>query len=80
MKYLFNNVYHVSAYCGSLWLAALCCSLEIAKIFNDTQFIKKYTEILKKGKDAFQDKLWNGKFIITIIVILLNKFYFLFNC
>ncbi|XP_008548504.2 non-lysosomal glucosylceramidase [Microplitis demolitor] len=51
-----------SAYCGSLWLAALCCSLEIAKLLNDTEFIGKYTEILKKGKNAFQDKLWNGSY------------------
>ncbi|XP_052099238.1 non-lysosomal glucosylceramidase-like isoform X1 [Mytilus californianus] len=52
----------VSAYCGGLWLAALKMYIEISRIVGNTEEMKKYTEILDKGKEAFDKKLWNGSY------------------
>lgn len=51
-----------SAYCGGMWLAALRLTLEMAKVLGDSEIEKKYTEILDKGKVAFEKKLWNGQY------------------
>lgn len=52
----------VSAYCGGMWLAALKMYTEICKIVGNMDEMKKYTEILDKGKAAFDTKLWNGSY------------------
>lgn len=52
--------YISSAYCGGLWLAALKMYVEISKIIGNTEEMNKYTEILDRGKQAFDAKLWNG--------------------
>lgn len=51
-----------SAYCGSLWLAALQCTCEMAKILSDDAILNQFSEILQRAKSAFQDKLWNGTY------------------
>uniref|UniRef100_A0A914Z6B5 Non-lysosomal glucosylceramidase n=1 Tax=Panagrolaimus superbus TaxID=310955 RepID=A0A914Z6B5_9BILA len=52
----------VSAYCGSLWLAALKVSTEMAKDLEDTVALEKYSKILEAAKKVFEEKLWNGKY------------------
>uniref|UniRef100_A0AC34FH99 Non-lysosomal glucosylceramidase n=1 Tax=Panagrolaimus sp. ES5 TaxID=591445 RepID=A0AC34FH99_9BILA len=52
----------VSAYCGSLWLAALKVATEMAKDLEDTVALEKYSKILDAAKKVFEEKLWNGKY------------------
>jgi non-lysosomal glucosylceramidase len=52
----------VSAYCGSLWLAALKVATEMAKDIKDTVAFEKYSKILEAAKTVFEEKLWNGKY------------------
>lgn len=49
-----------SAYCGGLWLASLRTMSEIAKVLGYPEDIKKYNNILQRGKKAYERKLWNG--------------------
>ena len=53
-----------SAYCGSLYLAALRVMVEIATILNDTESSLKFKAILEKGKVSMEEKLWNGKYYL----------------
>ncbi len=55
------NFFIFSAYCGGLWLAALRTMSEIAKVLGYPEDIKKYNNILQRGKRAYERKLWNGK-------------------
>lgn len=50
----------VSAYCGGLWLAAVCMMCKMAEVLGDTEIRQKYLDILNKGKEAFERMLWNG--------------------
>lgn len=50
-----------SAYCGSLWLAALYCTVEMANILKQNAISEKYLAILNKAKISFNAILWNGK-------------------
>ncbi|XP_050524900.1 non-lysosomal glucosylceramidase isoform X2 [Daktulosphaira vitifoliae] len=52
----------VSAYCGSLWLAALYSTIQIAKILEYDNIIAKYSEVLLKAKTSFNNILWNGDY------------------
>lgn len=52
----------VSAYCGGLYLAALRCMCEMAQLMGDTKAKAEYAEILARGKDSYEKKLWNGKY------------------
>nr|XP_054756526.1 non-lysosomal glucosylceramidase-like [Lytechinus pictus] len=52
----------VSAYCGSLYLAALKCMCEMAVLQRDDQAKRQYSEILQKGKNTYEKKLWNGRY------------------
>ena len=52
----------VSAYCGSLWLAALKATTEMAKDIGDSEAFEKYSKILDAAKLVFEKKLWNGKY------------------
>ena len=66
-----------------MWLAALRLTVEMAKILEDSENEKKYSEILDKGKAAFEKKLWNGKFsslfwflfwkILTYIIYIIDS-------
>ncbi|XP_025973175.2 non-lysosomal glucosylceramidase-like [Dromaius novaehollandiae] len=51
-----------SAYCGGLWLAAVCMMCKMADMLGDGEILQKYTAILEKGKEAFERLLWNGKY------------------
>jgi uncharacterized protein (DUF608 family) len=42
-------------------LAALRTMSEIAKVLSYPEDIKKYNNILQRGKKAYERKLWNGK-------------------
>lgn len=48
-----------SAYCAGLWLAALQCISTMANLVNKPEDSAKYVEILEKGKQALEEKLWN---------------------
>lgn len=50
-----------SAYCGGLWLAAVCMMCKMAEVLGDAKIRQKYMDILNKGKEAFERKLWNGE-------------------
>ncbi|XP_062984437.1 non-lysosomal glucosylceramidase [Elgaria multicarinata webbii] len=51
-----------SAYCGSLWLAAVCMMCKMAEILGEGEVLQKYSDILAKGTVAFERLLWNGKY------------------
>jgi uncharacterized protein (DUF608 family) len=53
-----------SAYCGGLFLASLQVMKEVSGIMNDNESVVKYESILEKGKQSFQDKLWNGQYYL----------------
>ncbi|TKR93153.1 hypothetical protein L596_007658 [Steinernema carpocapsae] len=52
----------VSAYCGSLWLAALRVTVEMARDIGETKVAKKYNETLEKAKEVYVSRLWNGEY------------------
>ena len=54
-----------SAYCGGMWLAALKMYIEISKVVEHQEDMDKFTNILEKGKHAFQEKLWNGNHFVV---------------
>ncbi|KAK5981075.1 Non-lysosomal glucosylceramidase [Trichostrongylus colubriformis] len=51
-----------SAYCGSLWLAALSSVISMAKKLGHEDAQQYYEDVLDKAKTAFVEKLWNGKY------------------
>uniref|UniRef100_A0ACB8EPJ1 Non-lysosomal glucosylceramidase n=2 Tax=Sphaerodactylus townsendi TaxID=933632 RepID=A0ACB8EPJ1_9SAUR len=51
-----------SAYCGGLWLAAVCMMCRMAEVLGEDEVQQKYAAILAKGTEAFERLLWNGKY------------------
>jgi non-lysosomal glucosylceramidase len=51
-----------SAYCGSLWLAALRSAEEIAHVLNDAPAAGKYHELFARAQASYIKKLWNGEY------------------
>jgi non-lysosomal glucosylceramidase len=51
-----------SAYCGSLWLAALRAAEEMARVLKDESAANKYHDLFTKSQDSFVKKLWNGEY------------------
>jgi len=51
-----------SAYCGSLWLAALRSAEEMARVLGDTAGAAKYKELYTRSQASFIKKLWNGSY------------------
>ena len=51
-----------SAYVAGTWLATLSCGQAMAAEMNDTEFAAECADWLKRGKAAYQDKLWNGEY------------------
>ncbi|CAD6199979.1 unnamed protein product [Caenorhabditis auriculariae] len=49
-----------SAYCGSLWLAALTMFVAMARRLRKEQDVQAYSTLLKRATVSFIDKLWNG--------------------
>ncbi|CAI9761633.1 unnamed protein product [Fraxinus pennsylvanica] len=56
------TVHGISAYCGSLWLAALQAAAAMAIQLGDTSFAEKCKDKFIKAKTAFEEKLWNGSY------------------
>jgi non-lysosomal glucosylceramidase len=52
----------VSAYCGSLWLAALRAAEETARTLGDPGEAARYHELFLKGQKSYVSKLWNGEY------------------
>ena len=51
-----------SAYVAGIWLATLSCGEAMAQAMNDTAFAAECADWLKRGKAAYEDKLWNGEY------------------
>ncbi|KAK6122831.1 hypothetical protein DH2020_043412 [Rehmannia glutinosa] len=56
------TVHGISAYCGSLWLAALQAGAAMAVQLGDEAFAEKCKGKLVKAKAVFEEKLWNGSY------------------
>lgn len=54
-----------SAYCGGLWLAAVCMMCKMAEVLGDAEIQQKYMDILRKGKETFERLLWNGGYSLV---------------
>uniref|UniRef100_A0A914GQY9 Non-lysosomal glucosylceramidase n=1 Tax=Globodera rostochiensis TaxID=31243 RepID=A0A914GQY9_GLORO len=52
----------VSAYCGSLWLAALRVAVAMAEEMELPKLAEDYRAILERAKEVFMSKLWNGRY------------------
>ena len=52
----------VSAYCGSLFLAAAEAMTAMAERLNDDVAAMKYRKIVERGKQVFEEQLWNGEY------------------
>uniref|UniRef100_A0A914WLT6 Glucosylceramidase n=1 Tax=Plectus sambesii TaxID=2011161 RepID=A0A914WLT6_9BILA len=51
-----------SAYCGSLWLAALQSARRIAELLDKKEDADFYEQTLNKARKAFVQKLWTGDY------------------
>lgn len=51
-----------SAYCGSLWLAALYVTISMANMIGEHDIANELSDTLTKGKHSFEKKLWNGTY------------------
>lgn len=51
-----------SAYSGSLYLAALRATAEIARRLNDSNSAQEYDQLSKRAQAAFIKDLWNGSY------------------
>jgi non-lysosomal glucosylceramidase len=57
------SVKGISAYTGGLWLAALEAASKMARIMDNTKVAREYQALFKQGRQAYQDALWNGKYL-----------------
>jgi non-lysosomal glucosylceramidase len=55
-------VHGVSAYCGSLWLAALRAGEETARTLGDNDAAAQYHDLFLKAQKTYIGKLWSGKY------------------
>lgn len=51
-----------SSYCGGLWLASLHCMSVMATNLDQPADCVKYKEVLEKGRNSFEEKLWTGSY------------------
>ncbi|PVD19748.1 hypothetical protein C0Q70_20239 [Pomacea canaliculata] len=51
-----------SAYCAGMWLAALRMQIEMAAVLGLQEDRDRYADVLNRGKEAFNKKLWNGRY------------------
>ncbi|XP_051118072.1 uncharacterized protein LOC127242544 isoform X2 [Andrographis paniculata] len=56
------TVHGISAYCGSLWLAALQAAAAMAQQLGHLEFADKCKNTFLKAKSAYVAKLWNGSY------------------
>ena len=54
------NVFY-SAYCGGLWIAALRCMVEGARVLDVKEDEDRYNELLTRATEAYQKHLWNDE-------------------
>jgi non-lysosomal glucosylceramidase len=52
----------VSAYCGSLWLAALRAAEETARTLGKPEAAAEYQAMFQKAQKSYVTKLWNGEY------------------
>ncbi len=51
-----------SAYTAGLWLACLAAGAALAEIAGEPQQAEQYRQMLERGKLAYEEKLWNGRY------------------
>jgi uncharacterized protein (DUF608 family) len=51
-----------SAYVAGTWLATLACAIALADAMGDYDFLTVCHDWLTRGQQAYQDKLWTGKY------------------
>ncbi|GBG69799.1 hypothetical protein CBR_g4628 [Chara braunii] len=51
-----------SAYCGGLWIAALQAAAALSEAVGDMEMSERYASIFLKGREAYVEKLWNGRY------------------
>jgi non-lysosomal glucosylceramidase len=51
-----------SAYCGSLWLAALRAGEEMAKVLGDPAAAAHYHDLFTRSQASYVKKLWSGSY------------------
>jgi non-lysosomal glucosylceramidase len=51
-----------SAYCGSLWLAALRAAEEMAKQLKEPKAAQEYRDLFERSRKSYIEKLWNGQY------------------
>uniref|UniRef100_W5MSZ8 Non-lysosomal glucosylceramidase n=1 Tax=Lepisosteus oculatus TaxID=7918 RepID=W5MSZ8_LEPOC len=51
-----------SAYCGGLWLAAVCVMYKMARLLDKEPVYNRYRDLLDRGSSAFDRLLWNGQY------------------
>lgn len=56
------NFSGIPVYIAVLWLAALKAAIVIADKLNEKAYADKWAEILEKGKNALEEKLFNGEY------------------
>lgn len=54
--------YGTSAYVAGIWLAALRAAEEMAKVDGDEGFARQCREWFQRGREAYEAKLWNGRY------------------
>lgn len=72
---IFLLLHCCSAYCGSLWLASLCCMVKMGETLNCPDVANKFSALLTKAKASFHKKLWNGEFWILCIIQPINLYW-----
>lgn len=55
-------MYGVASFVAGQFLAAVQAAIAAAEILNDGEAASKYKEVFKKGKEVFEESLWNGKY------------------
>ena len=53
-----------ASYMSSLWLGALSAAEKLARAKGDEGNLEKWQELLQKGAQAFENKLWNGEYYV----------------
>ncbi|MBN3307053.1 GBA2 glucosylceramidase, partial [Amia calva] len=51
-----------SAYCGGLWIAAVCVMCKMARLLDCESVYQRYRDLLERGSAAFDKLLWNGQY------------------
>lgn len=51
-----------SAYVSGIWLGTLKIAQAIGEALGDAEFVTECSSIFERGRSAFEQKLWNGKY------------------